>query len=50
MRTVCSEDSDRNVNQKDRSPGEELDENTAQSISSNRPSVDGDLVYSDALP
>ncbi len=49
MRPVCSEDSDRNVYQKNGTPGEELDKNTAEGVASDRASVDGDLVYSDAL-
>src|SRR5437667_10912076 len=49
MRPVRSEDSYRNVYQKNGTPGEELDKNTAEGVASNRASVDGDLVYSDAL-
>src|SRR2546422_3243240 len=49
MRPVCSEDSDRNVDEKDRTPSEELDENTAQSIAGDCTSVDCDLVYPDSL-
>src|SRR5947208_17068739 len=49
MRPVCSEDSYRNVYQKNGTPGEELDKNTAEGVASDRASVDGDLVYSDAL-
>src|SRR5438876_5766948 len=49
MRPVRSEDSYRNVYQKNGTPGEELDKNTAEGVASNRASVDGDLVYSDTL-
>src|SRR5207245_6140811 len=48
-RPVCPEDSDWDVDQKNRTPGEELYENTAQSIAGDRTSIDSDLIYPDAL-